>query len=117
MQPPDIEHWFEVLAGGLIALGAWLFRLGRKYQQQENELKTMAETIVRMERELAEEVRKRSDRDRDFFERLRKIEAVQTEHGVKIDGIAACSRRIEDNVQRFLINCRPGGNRASDPPA
>lgn len=114
---PDYEHWFEVLLGALVALGAWLFRLGRRYQEQQSALKSMAETIRRLEADLAEEVRRRGDHNEEIFARLRDIETAQAEHKAQIRAVAECCRRIDHNVNQYLLNIRPGGNRASDPPA
>ena len=114
---PDYEHWFELLVGALVALGAWLFRLGRKYQEQQSALKSMAETIRRLEADLAEEVRRRGEHNDEIFARLRAIETAQAGHKVQIEAVAECCKRIDRNVNQYLLHLRPGGNRASDPPA
>lgn len=114
---PDYEHWFEVVLGALIALGAWLFRLGRKYQEQQGALKSLAETCARLEADLAEEVRKRGEHNDEIFARLRAIERSQAEHGARIEAVASCCERIDRNVNQYLLCIRPGGMRASDPPA
>lgn len=107
---PDYEHWFEVLLGGLIALGCWLWRVGRQYQKQEDRLK-------HLEEEAAEERRKRTERDAKIFARLDEIGRIQERQGVQIDHIAESCAETRADVRNILATPRPGGRRNYDPPA
>ena len=113
---PDYEHWFEVLLGGLLALGAWLFRLGRKYQEHETTLKTINENMEKLETDIEKEVSKRSARDADLFARLENMKVEQAKQGEKIVGIGKDCAEIKHDFKLFLADVLPCGNRRGDPP-
>ena len=113
---PDYEHWFEVLIGSLIALGAWLFRLGQKYQKHESTLKSIGGEMEKLEGDIEKEVVKRSARDADLFARLENLKVEQTRQGVEIVGIGKDCAEIKQDFKIFLADVLPGGRRRGDPP-
>ena len=113
----DYEHWFEVLIGGLIALGAWLFRLGQKYQKHESTLKLIKGEMGKLESDIEKEVAKRSARDADLFSRLENLKVEQAKQGERMVGIGEDCAEIKQDFKIFLADVLPGGRRRGDPPA
>lgn len=113
----DYEHWFEVLMAGLVALGAWLFRLGMKYKEHETALKSIGSGMEKLEDDINNEVAKRSARDTDLFARLENMKVEQAKQGEKIVGIGKDCAEIKQDFKLFLADVLPGGNRRGDPPA
>lgn len=54
MQPDDYTHWIEALGAALVALGGWVWRVGRKYQQQEDRIARMEQWQDDHRREFSE---------------------------------------------------------------
>lgn len=96
MQTPEDTHWIEAGIAGLAALGAWIWRVGRKYQQHEDRLN-------RLEKETGES-RQQMER---LFSRLDEIGREQARHGGQIDHIAESTAEI----RRVLFD----GRRWNDP--
>ena len=113
----DYEHWFEILLAGLVALGGWLFRLGKKYSDHENKLKEIRGETERLSEDVEKEIAKRSIRDADMFTRLENLKVEQAKQGEQIVGIRDDCAEIKQDFKQFLFNVVPGGNRHTDPPA
>lgn len=102
MQTPEDTHWIEAGLAGLAALGAWIWRVGRKYQQHEDRLR-------QLEKE-TNEVRKQME---PLLSRLDEIRQDLARHGAQIDHIAESTAEI----RRVLFDGRlTGGRRWNDPP-
>ena len=103
MQTPDeMEHWLEAGIAALVALGAWVWRVGWKYQQHEDRL-------ARLEIEAAE-ARRQMER---LFSRLDEIGREQARHGGQIDHIAESTAEIRGALFDGRLS---GGRRWNDPP-
>lgn len=105
----DYGHWLEVIAGALVGLGGWLWRLGRREQEHEDRIK-------RLEDIAAHEQEKRSERDARMFARLEEMGRVQAEHGVRIAHIAETCAETRQAVLDGIAARVPGGRRSYDPP-
>ena len=81
--PDEFAHWLEAGLAGLVALGAWVWRVGRKYQQHEDRL-------TRLEAE-ATEARRQMEK---IFSSLAEIGREQARHGGQIDHIAESTAEI-----------------------
>ena len=99
---PEYEHWLEAGLAGLVALGAWVWRVGRKYQQHEDRL-------TRLEAEAAE-ARRQMER---LFSRLDEIGREQARHGGQIDHIAESTAEIRGALFDGRLT---GGRRWNDQP-
>lgn len=113
---PDYEHWFEVLMGCLVALGAWLWRVGRLYQRHEDRVKRLEEwrgahtaehgtETGRLERKLDA----LNETQTDQSVALVRIESAQTHQQSIITD-------IRKDVRAMMGARMPGGNRPYDPP-
>ena len=113
---PDWQHWIEVLGAALVGLGAWLFRLGQKYQKHEGALKSISAEMQKLESDIEKEVAKRGARDAEMFMRLENLKVEQAKQGVEIVGISEDCAEIKQDFKIFLADVLPGGRRRGDPP-
>ena len=104
--PEDYTPWLGLISAALAAIGGWIWRIGRLEQRHEDRLK-------RLEEEVAEARKKRSERDAEIFARLEEMGRVQAMQSVKIDHIAESTAEIREVIMRR----RPGGRRSYDPEA
>lgn len=95
MNAPDYEHWLEVLVTAIVALGCWLWRIGRKYQHQEDRIKTLEDNVRR-------EGDKRTDRDKEFYTRFEKIDREQVEQNSKLDNINNNVVEIKQDIRELI---------------
>ena len=95
-------RWLEAGLAGLVALGAWVWRVGRKYQQHEDRIR-------HLENE-ATEARRQMER---LFSRLDEIGREQARHGGQIDHIAESTAEIRGALFDGRLT---GGRRWNDPP-
>lgn len=102
MQTPEDTHWIEAGLAALAALGAWVWRVGRKYQQHEDRLR-------QLEKETSD-ARKQMER---LFSRLDEIGREQARHGGQIDHIAESTAEIRGALFDGRLT---GGRRWNDPP-
>ena len=113
---PDYEHWFEALLGGLVALGAWLWRVGRLYQRQEDRVK-------RLEEWRGAHTAEHSDEASRLESKIDELNDAQNEQNVALARIEgnqehqqAAIAEIRKDVREIRGTARPGGNRWNDPP-
>lgn len=111
----DYEHWAEVLLAGLIGLGAWLWRVGRLYQHQDDRLRRVEEWKDAHVTEHGEEESRLESKMDDLYEMqntqniaLARIESNQ-------DHQRAAIAELKKDL-RSLGAPMPGGRRYGDPP-
>lgn len=101
MQTPEDTHWIEAGLAALAAMGAWIWRVGRRYQQHEDRLHRLESDQAEILRQLGE-----------LSPQLAKIGQDLARHGVQIDHIAESTAEI----RRVLFDGRvSGGRRWNDP--
>lgn len=124
---PDYEHWFEALLGGLVALGGWLWRLGRKEQQQEDRIARLEQWRVSFVGEVRADIGRVEAETGSHFvgteTRLNRIEQKQHGQDIVLSRIEANQEsqkttlhEIKEDLRSLKGEVRPGGNRFNDPP-
>ena len=113
----DYEHWLEALLAGLVALGAWLWRVGRQYQRQEDRVRRLEEWRGAHMIEHGDESSRLARKLDEFNESqnrqnitLGRIESNQAHYQAAIAD-------IRKDVRELRGTAMPGGRRHTDPPA
>lgn len=114
---PDYEHWFEALLGCLVALGAWLWRVGRLYQRHEDRVK-------RLEEWRGAHTAEHGDEASRLERKIDDLHTAQHDQNVALARIEgnqehqqAAITDIRKDVRTMMGARMPGGNRHYDPPA
>lgn len=112
---PDYEHWFEVVLVALVGIGGWLWRLGRKEQQQEDRIARLEQWREAVTKEIKSDIGRVEDR-------LDSIEREQTKQAATLSRIEANQehqrehmRELREDLRLIMGERREGGSRSYDP--
>lgn len=116
MQPDDYGHWLEVVVAALVGIGGWLWRLGRKEQQQEDRIAWLEQWRAAVTEEIKTDIGRMEDR-------LDRIESEQTKQAATLARIEGNQehqrehmRELREDLRILMGERRDGGDRRYDPP-
>lgn len=116
----DLQHWIEVLGAALIALGGWLWGIGRRYQGLRDEIRHLGQEDARLSQNMAriegkidsetatlrQEImaveRARSESSAKIYTRLDEISRDQAAQGAQITYILETCNRTQNSLDSLL---------------
>lgn len=118
----DYVHLLEIIVVALIGIGGWLWRLGRKEQQQEDRISRLEQWRESVGDEVRGEIGRVEREAEDMSERLNRIEERQQEQDVvlaRIEANQASQKEVLNDLKKDIRQlagaARSGGNWHCDP--